>query len=162
MSESVELDQAARDLAMLQSMAAAEPALPGAEPEPEPLPAVTAEQSLAGVLQVAGMAGAVMGFPSVAAVWNVPACEGFAEKAVPVLRKHAWGARILDFLENGSGVEEIALLMYSAPLVVATVAAARADIAARVESKPEPARDQPGGKPENVEPMREVHEIGNG
>lgn len=157
-SENIGIEQA-QDAAYLASLASQEQPLPGAEPEPEPVPSITPEQSLAGVLQIAGMAGAVMGFPSVAQVWNGEACAGFAEKAVPVLRKYAWGARILEFLENGSGVEELALLMYTAPLVVATVAAARKDAAARVQvtEKADTVKVKVEGPA-----MPEVNEIGNG
>lgn len=160
--ESIGIEQA-QDAAYLANLAGQEPPLPGAEPEPEPQPSVTPEQSLAGVLQIAGMAGAVMGYPSVAEVWNGAACAGFAEKAVPVLRKYAWGARILEFLENGSGIEEMALLMYSAPLVLATVSAARKDAAALAEKagkKPEPEQPAQVARSESPE-MPEVHEIAN-
>lgn len=137
----VEMSQEqAADLARLAGMAEAE-RIPGAAQEPEPEPVrVSVEDSLAGVFSIAGMLAGMAGMPSVAKIWTAEHARGLSEKAVPVLKKYAWGRRIIEFVETGAGVEELALLVYAAPLAMATVAAARADLAKpEPEQEPEPA-----------------------
>jgi len=149
----------AQDLAYLAAAAADEPALPGQEPEQDTVPAVTPAESLAGAIQIAGMVAGVAGFPSVAEVWNQNAARGFSEKAVPVLSKYAWGGRILDFLGNGAGVEELALLMYAGPLVLATAAAARKDAAAKAEKSSSSGEHVSSGEPVASVPFVPMAEV---
>lgn len=79
-------------------------------------------------------------------------CGRVAAVAIPVLRKYPWGGRILDFLERGTGAEEVALGMVVLPLAVATVGAVRADMSSK-EEKPE----APKTPVATVGVMREVH-----
>ena len=77
--------------------------------------------------------------------------------------KYPWGQRALDFLQTGAGVEEIALAMYAAPIVLATVQGAKKDLAKQAK-KPEQAKQEaaPDGEViegqavEAVEPGREM------
>lgn len=127
----------AADFARLAGMAEAE-RIPGAAPEPEPEPVrMSAGESLAGVFNIAGMLAGMAGMPSVAKIWTPDAARGLSEKTLPVLQKYTWGRRIIEFIETGAGVEELALMVYAVPLVMNTVAAARADLA-----KPEPEPEQ--------------------
>jgi hypothetical protein len=121
-------------------------AQPGA-PVPEAVqeaPKMDAAESLTGLLSMMSGAASVAGYKRASAVWTPEACGAVAGAAVPVLRKYPWGARILDFLETGSGAEEVALVMVAGPLVLATVGAVKADMggeekaeAGQVPVKPE-------------------------
>ena len=127
-------EEQARDVAALAALAGEETAaLPGAEPaEPPPDPA----EGLGALLTLVSGVFHMSGFVKVAAMWSPEVCREFAQKAVPVLRKYAWGQRIIAFLETGLGVEEIALVTFAAPLVAATYSAAREDIAAAKKRQP--------------------------
>lgn len=117
-----------------------------------PVP-VSAEQSLAGLLQIGHLALLAGGMNHTAAVWNEGACNAFAGAAVPVLRKYPWGGRVLAFLESGAGVEEMALFAVAMPLTMATVNAVRQDL-----HKPEPTpAPEPEKQPEPVI-KAELHE----
>lgn len=120
----LEAEAAALDASTAMPAAAAAAAAPDAMP-----PAIEPAESLAGLLTVAGMAASVGGMHRTAAVWSPDACRALADKAVPVMRKYAWGLKVLEFLETGAGVEEIALFAVAAPLVMATAGAVRADLA---------------------------------
>jgi hypothetical protein len=139
-------EEQAADLARL-TMQAGEGQDAGPIPEAEPA-GPTPEESLAGLLTLAGMAAGMAGMTRTAGVWGADTCRGFAERAVPVLAKYGWGQRVLGFLQDGAGVEEMALLAFAAPVALATWQAARADLApARdekpVEGDPVPARPAP-------------------
>lgn len=128
-------------------MLADEPVIEEAQ-EPAAAPVqFSAEQSLAGLLQIGHLALLAGGMKHTAAVWNEQACNTFAGAAVPVLRKYPWGGKVLAFLESGAGVEEMALFAVAMPLTMATVNAARQDL-----SKPEPAAAQA------AEPTTQYHE----
>jgi hypothetical protein len=132
-AEEISREQQA-DLMRLESMAYEEPGpIPEAEQEPERI--FNPVDALAGFLTIGGTVAGWVGYRRVSGVWAEETCRGVAEKAVPVLQKSAWGSRLLEFLDTGAGVEEIALAMYLAPVVLATVAAAKADTAERVEPK---------------------------
>lgn len=154
----------AADLARLEAMTEeSQGPGPGSNPEPEPAPEVSPEESLAGFLTVAAMAAGLVGYKRAAAVWSIETCRGFAERAVPVLEKYAWGQRALSFLTSGAGVEEMALAMYAAPVILATVSAAREDAAERAP-KDESGVDNHGSGSDSehekagpVEWMRDVH-----
>jgi hypothetical protein len=107
---------------------------PGVEPAPD-VPEVDPVESLGGLLSLAGMAAGAAGLKRTAEIWNPATCAGLAERVVPVLRKYPWGGRVLDFLQTGSGAEEVALMIYAAPLVVATVGAVRQDTAAKPDGQ---------------------------
>lgn len=106
-----------------------------------PAPAVDPAQSLAGLLSVLGIAAGYAGLEKTAAIWTPDTCKGLADKLVPVLVKYAWGQRLLAFLESGAGVEEMALVAYAAPLVLATMQAVKADMQPApkaVQQQPQP------------------------
>ncbi|ABE49097.1 hypothetical protein [Methylobacillus flagellatus] len=119
-------------------MLADEPVQETAEPGQEagPVPQISAEQSLAGLLQIGHLALLAGGMRNTAAVWNQDSCNAFAGAAVPVLRKYPWGGRVLAFLESGAGVEEMALFAVAMPLTMATVNAVQQDL-----KKPEPEKE---------------------
>ena len=129
-------DEQAADFARLQAMAGEEsPQAPGqavAEATPPPNPA----EGLAALLTLAAGVFHMSGFKRAAANWTPEVCREFADKATPVLQKYAWGQRILAFIESGLGVEEVALITFAAPVVAATVAAARLDIADAKKREP--------------------------
>jgi hypothetical protein len=139
--EAVELSpEAAADWERLEARAQEGQQAEGAAPveaEQEPAPSMTPEQSLAGLMQLAAMIVEISGFKRVAGVWTETVCTQFAEKAVPVLKKYTWGRKLLAFLDDGAGVEEIAFLLYLAQLVVMTIGAAKADIKAMREAEKE-------------------------
>lgn len=134
-----ELDALANEAASIDAEAAPASFEPVAEvaAEPAPMPVDPAE-SLAGFLAVVGIAAGYAGFPKTASIWNPQTCKGLADKAVPVLVKYPWGARLLDFLQTGAGVEELALLAYAAPLVLATRAAVLEDMKPAAPTAPAP------------------------
>lgn len=152
----------AADFARLEAMAGAgvEP-VPGVEPEPE-RPAMDAAESMAGLLVSVSSVAGYSGFKNVAGLWTPEACAACAEKAVPVLRKYPWGARVLDFFETGAGVEELALGAFLLPMGAATWQAVKADMA-KPEEKPaeKPARPEAGTvtvtPPQDLGGLVEVH-----
>lgn len=150
-------DEESADFARVAAMAGGE-AVPGAPvPEAEPeAPRMDAVESLTGFLSMVSAGAAIAGFSRTASVWTPEACGRVAGATVPVLRKYPWGARVLDFLETGSGAEEVALVMAAAPLVVATVGAVKADMSPQ-ESAPAPVKIAPGATLPAVGDMVEVH-----
>ncbi len=141
--EAMNPEQAA-DLARLEAMAAeGEPIAGGAENEPSAAQ-VDLVEALAGAFTVGAMMAGAMGYRRAAELWAPPVCRGLAEKAVPVLQKYPWGQRVLEFLNTGAGVEEVALAFYLMPLAIATRAAVKADeaeLAAKAKAKPEAEAD---------------------
>lgn len=129
----------AADAANIAAMVEADPQAPAAEPAPDTVqvPQVAPDVALAGMLTLISMAAGIVGMPRLAARWNQDACKAVADAAVPVLAKYAWGQRFLTFLTTGAGIEEINLVMVAGPLVVASAADIRADLA-KPEPKPEP------------------------
>lgn len=109
------------------------------------VPQVAPDVALAGMLTVVGMAAGIVGMPRLAARWNQDACKAVADAAVPVLAKYPWGQRFLTFLTTGAGIEEINLVMVAGPLVVASAADIRADLA-----KPEPKQEAEPAAPADV------------
>lgn len=155
----------AADFARVGAMVAeGEPAAPLEQVEQEQ-PKADAAESMAGLLTMLGAGASMAGFEHTAAVWSPQACGEVAAKAVPVLRKYPWGARILDFFETGAGAEEIALGVCVAPLAVATYKAIKADMSPKDETPAEPARASvPGPVEVGARPvvpvMKDVHEMG--
>lgn len=119
-------------------------------PEPEPGPQkMDAVESLAGLLGLAAPVLEFAGLKNTAAVWNADTCRTGAERIVPVLKKYPWGARVLDFLETGAGVEEVALALFALPVALATGRAWRADADAIAAARARPVKEpEPGGAPD--------------
>lgn len=139
-------DDQAAELARLEARAAEGDAaqsapVAGAQVQAEPGPVVSTEEMLLGALSVVAMVANTAGYKRAASIWSQDACRELANRAVPVLRKYPWGVRVIAFLESGAGVEEIALVVYAAPLVLATVGAARLDAEA-MRKVVEPASDE--------------------
>jgi hypothetical protein len=132
-AEEMGAEQAA-DLARLQGLAA--DGAPGPETETGPdIPPVDPVESLAGFFTIGAAVFSAVGYENAAAVWRPEVCRGLAEKTVPVLVKYPWGQRAIEFLTTGAGVEEIALAMYAAPVVLATWHGAKKDM--KPKAKPE-------------------------
>jgi hypothetical protein len=88
--------------------------------------------SLAGFLQMVGFGFSMSGFPALGAVWSdSDKNQVLASALVPVLAKYAFGQRIIAFLSGETPIEELNLLMVAAPFAMSTVAAFKADKAAR-------------------------------
>jgi hypothetical protein len=93
--------------------------------------------SLAGFLQMVGFGFTMSGFANLGAVWSdASKNQALAGALVPVLAKYAFGQRIIAFLSGETPIEEINLLMVAAPFAMSTVAAFKADKAAKDEMKP--------------------------
>lgn len=123
----------AADLQALQAAAQAQPLPAGA-----PVPDVPPVQSLADeFVSVSGIALAVLAvpYPSLSAIWTDEARAAVAASAAAVCEKHGWLAG--GFM--GDWGAEVALLVTAGPLVVASVAAARADTAERKKDAEKPA-----------------------
>lgn len=98
-----------------------------AAPEcPAPVPS---EQIIGSVLGLVPIGLELAGLKKTAAIWTPEACHGTADKLVPVLRKYAIGRKVLEVLESGGGIEELALAIYIGPLVMATINSARSELA---------------------------------
>jgi hypothetical protein len=143
--EDMPLEQAA-ELADLESFIPDQPK-PGQDAQaqfPELVaPALPSpESALGAVLGLIPIGAELAGLPKTAKLWPQEVCQGVADRAVPVLAKYPFGRRVLDFLQRGGGVEEVALLLYLSPLVMATVTTARAELAEKAD-QPEP-QPQPG------------------
>lgn len=88
-----------------------------------------ARDNLYGLLSLVPIGLSFSGLKRTAVVWDDKACQGIATAAMPVLRKYAWGARIINFLETGAGIEEMALAAALFPLGMATIKAYKQDTA---------------------------------
>jgi hypothetical protein len=150
MDKEMSAEQAA-DLARLQSMAAEGEPGPAAEGAKGPaaegaqgpeVPHVDPVESLAGLFTVGAAIFAAAGFTNAAAVWKPEVCRGIAERTVPVLVKYPWGQRAIEFLTTGDGVEEIALVMYAAPVVLATWQGVKQDMKPKPKPKQEPEKGE--------------------
>lgn len=84
-------------------------------------------ENLAGMLSLVGMAFDFKGYSRVAAVWSDQACKTLAEKLVPVFAKYSWGQRFIAFLDNGAGIEEMALFPVAMAMISSTYSAYLAD-----------------------------------
>lgn len=117
-------------------------------------PVANAVDSLYGLLSLVPIGLSFAGLKHTAAVWSESTCQGLANACVPVFRKYAWGQKIINFLETGAGVEELALCAVAMPIGLATYAAierdtylAPGDETNKAESavvKPNPARSKQG------------------
>lgn len=90
------------------------------------------------VLTVVPMGLHMAGLKNAAAAWSDDACGSISAALVPVLRKYAFGQRILGYLESGGGVAEGVLLMAVWPVAAATYAGYLQD---QAEKEPKPVND---------------------
>jgi hypothetical protein len=110
---------------------------PYLESEPEK-PRADAVQSLQGMLSIVPIAFNHLEYKRAAAVWSDDKCASLSGALVPVFRKYPWGLKIVDFLETGAGVEEVALCMVAWPVAQSTylaIKADKADIDAKIEAQ---------------------------
>lgn len=77
-------------------------------------------ENLAGMLSLIGMGFEFKGYMRVASVWSDQACKDLAAKLVPVFAKYSWGQRLIAFLDNGAGVEEMALFPVALAMITST------------------------------------------
>ncbi|MEQ1488854.1 MAG: hypothetical protein ABL920_10195 [Methylotenera sp.] len=87
-----------------------------------------ATEALYGIISIVPMALHMTGLKNTASVWSDSVCRGIATAAIPVLRKYAFGQKIITFLETGGGIEEFALAMALAPVAMATMSAYKLDV----------------------------------
>lgn len=90
----------------------------------------SAVESLAGLLSLIGIVSEFRGYMRVATVWNGEACHELAAKLVPVFLKYSWGQRLINLLNTGGGIEELALFPVAMAMIAATYQAYQADSAA--------------------------------
>lgn len=139
--------------------------VPADEPAQES-PRMDATESLTGLLSLVAPAAGMAGLEAVAAVWAPESCEKLAGAAVPVFRKYPWGARILDFLESGTGAEEAVLVMVVAGMGKATLDAYRLDTAPKADGaqqqRPAPVKTETANAPADLGALVEVHGHANG
>jgi len=93
-----------------------------------------AEENLSGLLELMATPLDELGYKKTALVWSPETCRKVAEKMVPVLNKTSFGRRFLAWLEDGFGIEELALLALLSSLYKKTKAAVLEDIAAMQEA----------------------------
>ncbi len=79
-----------------------------------------AQNGLYGLLGLLPIGLNLIGLPRTAHVWSDNNCKAVSTAFVPVLRKYAWGQKVITFLETGGGMEELALVATLAPLAIAT------------------------------------------
>lgn len=159
-------DEESADFARVGAMVGAGEPGPGAVTVPEQgQPRVDAVDSLSGLLSLVGVGFGVAGMKRAKALWPAETCADVAQKTVPVLRKYPWGARVLAFLEEGTGAEEMALVLCVAPLGLATWKAAQLDMAGDAEKSPpsqpqqriEPVKTETVSAPADLGGLVEVH-----
>ncbi|MES2637414.1 MAG: hypothetical protein V4605_08830 [Pseudomonadota bacterium] len=90
-------------------------------------PVANAIDSLYGLLSLVPIGLSFAGLKHTAHVWSESTCQGLANACVPVFRKYAWGQKIINFLETGAGVEELALCAVAMPIGLATYKAIERD-----------------------------------
>lgn len=122
--------------------AGAAPGAPGGAPGAEAPPggAATAALLVGFIKTLVGIAG--KRFPSILAVWTDAAVSQVADALAPILDKY--GLATPEFLERWK--VELSALMLCGPLVFATIAAVRADLAAEGRGKEKDVTPK-GGEP---------------
>lgn len=103
---------------------------------------IDANNAVREVLTIVPIGLHIAGLKNAAAAWSDDACSSISSALVPVLRKYAFGQKMLAYLETGGGVAEGVLIMALYPVAAATYTGYLADKAER-EPKPEPEL-QPG------------------
>lgn len=113
-----------------------------------PEPAANAVDSLYGLFSLLPIGLNFAGMKKTAEVWADSTCHGLAAACVPVFRKYAWGHKIINFLETGAGVEEMALFAVAMPIGMATFKAVQQDTQALDNAsaavQPNPTRSKNG------------------
>jgi len=77
-------------------------------------------KNLAGLLSLIGMGFEFKGYMRAASVWSDQACNELAAKLVPVFAKYSWGQRFIAFLNDGAGIEELALFPVALAMITST------------------------------------------
>lgn len=90
---------------------------------------LTPREAVLSLLEIIFMPAEMAGLHRTMQVWTPEVQGEFADKLLAVLKKYALGRRIIAFMQNGLGVEEIALIMFLGVMAKATAAAVRADVA---------------------------------
>lgn len=133
----------AADLADLDAIAAkVEPVTVTEQAAPECPAPVPSESIVGSVLGLVPIGLELAGFKKTAAIWTPEACQVTADKLVPVLRKYAIGRKVLEVLESGGGIEELALAIHLGPLVMATLSSARAEKAEQQAAPADPETEE--------------------
>jgi hypothetical protein len=83
---------------------------------------VDANKAIREVLTVVPMGLHMAGYENAAEAWSDDACGSISTALVPVLRKYAFGQKMLAYLETGGGMAEGVLLMALWPVASATYA----------------------------------------
>lgn len=124
-------EAAAEKLAASASLDALIPDLapPVAAAPAEPLIS-DATKTLEGLLSLLPVGLGVAGLKNTAAVWTAESCKIIAERTIPVLKKYVLGQKIINFLETGSGIEEVALATALVPIGLASYRGYQLDLAA--------------------------------
>lgn len=119
----------------IQAEAHLDAAMPDLEKSAQADPPLSknATDNLFGLLCLVPIGLQFSGLKNTAEVWNERNCRGLSEACIPVLRKYAWGAKIINFLETGAGIEEMALAAVCMPLALATHAAYKIDTVKQVQ-----------------------------
>jgi hypothetical protein len=98
---------------------------------------IDANKAIREVLTIVPIGLHMSGLKNAAAAWSDDACDSISGALVPVLRKYAFGQKMLAYLETGGGVAEGVLIMALYPVAAATYAGYLVDKAEK-EIKPEP------------------------
>ncbi|HLP99260.1 MAG TPA: hypothetical protein VK149_12535 [Sideroxyarcus sp.] len=86
------------------------------------------EEAVLQVVEMVFMPCEMNGLRRTMDIWTPDNQLEFAKRLCAVLMKYSIGRRIVEWLQNGLGIEEIALIMFLGPLVRKTIDAVRADI----------------------------------
>lgn len=97
---------------------------------------IDANKAIREVLTIVPIGLHMSGLKNAAAAWSDDACDSISGALVPVLRKYAFGQKMLAYLETGGGVAEGVLIMALYPVAAATYAGYLVDKAEK-EVKPE-------------------------
>jgi len=100
-----------------------------------------AQTGLYGLLSLLPIGLNIIGLPRTAHVWSDNNCKAVSTAFVPVLRKYVWGQKVIEFLETGGGMEEIALVATLAPLAIITYNEYRQETANHKEAEKDAKND---------------------
>lgn len=96
---------------------------------------IDANNAIREVLTIVPIGLHMAGLENAAAAWSDDACNSISSALVPVLRKYAFGQRMLAYLETGGGVAEGVLLMALWPVASATYTGYLQDQAVKANHK---------------------------
>lgn len=88
---------------------------------------IDANNAIKEVLTIVPIGLHMAGLKNAAAAWSDDACGSISSALVPVLRKYAFGQKMLAYLETGGGVAEGVLIMALWPVAAGTYAGYLAD-----------------------------------